>query len=155
MRAFLVLIAVGGTIWAVSLVAPDSLKDRLSAAVSSGNFSVGQKITDSARQAKEKVSEVIIPKSPQEKRAELIARLEETIKEIEAAQEEKFNLAAPSKAQELIKESEELIVKLKQENEKDKKGAVRSFLQATADALGSIGGNGSQEQDEVCGVSPE
>lgn len=147
MRALLILIAIAGAVWATSLVVPDSLKDRLSAAV--GDLSVKQTIINTASQTKEKITDAIIPKSPQEKRAELIARLEQTLEEIEAAQEESAEFTPNPKTKDLIKETKVVVVQLKEENEKDKEGAIRSFLRASTDAISSIGGS---EPSQVCNV---
>lgn len=138
MKTLFYIAVAAGAVYAASIITPDSIKNKLLASVGLLNFSVKETIVNTADR--------IIPKSPAERRAELIERLEQSLEEIRRAQE---GSTVQPLALDTIEESEGIVKELKQENEKTKEGAVSSLVRATSEAISNIAGTNKQETCEA------
>lgn len=153
MKVILYIIVGVGTVYLASIVTPGDIKNRALAAIGLSDFSVTEIISNT----KDIVVDKIVPKSSYEKRIELIERLDESIKEIEEAQE-KYGVIPETKVVTggIIEDTKLVIEELKQENEKSKQGAISSIFHATADVISAvanaISGGDEHEEGQVCEV---
>ncbi len=156
---FYIIIAVG-TVYLASIVTPDEIKSRVMAAVGLQDFSVTETISNTASDIKDKV----VPKSPSEKRADMIERMEESLIEIREAQQRAQLYSDPdeyietvSYTSQAIQETEELLEELKKENEKSKDGVVSSVVKSATGAVDAVVEMVTKEEgspDEIC-LPPE
>ena len=143
MKTLLYIAVAAGAVYAASIITPDELKNKLLAAIGLNDFSVRETIFNAARDAKDVALDKLIPKSPAEKRAELIERLERSLAEIKEAQEK----YADPKVEEIIEETQGFIVELKQENQKSKESALGGLVRAASEAINNIAGT---NREEIC-----
>ncbi len=152
---FYIIIAVG-TVYVASIITPDSIKNRVTATVGLNDFSLTETIFNTAGDAKDAVADKIIPKSAHERRSELIERMEQSLAEIQAAQEEiDVSFEAVDEhiiehTSQLIAETEEVLEELKQEEEKTKEGAIRTLIRSTANVINKVTGGDNDEPLPSC-----
>lgn len=164
MRILFITAIIGVGLWLVFLITPDVTRNRFLAAISFPDIFLApvkdllsgpaSTIINITRDTKDSIIEKIIPKSPQERRADLITQLEETLEEIRAAQEESpdfsnLDVRLQTKTKELIAQSAELVTQLKQENDKSNESALGGLIKATSGAITNIAG---PKPSQVCEV---
>lgn len=161
MKALLYIFLLAGAVSATAVVMPDTAKDRALAAIGLNSFSPVETIQNTANQAKDLPAQAgtavdkFIPKSPQEERAERIARLKQSLTEIREAQQQYEENPTPQAEEQInqtLHKTEQELTALEEENKEEKEGAVSSVLHATADGIRKITGT---NKEAICEVPAE
>ena len=97
MKIFFITVVIGVGLWLAFLITPDGIRDRFLAAINFPDLSLApvknllsgpaNTITNTVRDTKDSIIDKIVPKSPQERRAELISELAATLEELQDFQE--------------------------------------------------------------------